>query len=139
MDEIQELFLELYEKAYKNNKKSGCTTRAQLLSLALKRLEYKPKIIRYFVKDEKDKDSNKRKKLVLLNRQRFPSHVVVQLGNKILDANLDRIIKKQEYDKELYKKTGHKIEYFLYEGVDIELCKQYVEKFNLHKFSILFK
>ena len=97
--EIEKLLKEIHE-CYKIAKKihnSCCTTRSQLLYFALKNKGYKPKLIRYFT----SKDPEKRKEFALLSGEKYTSHVVVLLDDKILDSNLDRIISKNEYEKRL--------------------------------------
>ena len=127
-------FMELREKV-----SGGCTTQAQLLYLLLKHIGYDPKVIRYFIKGEENKNANDRKQLTLLNGQKFPSHVVVLLDNYILDTTAPGIETKREYEEKITSKSKDVIICKKYDiKIDYDLCRYYVTEFNLSSFRCLF-
>ena len=93
---VDRLVEEIYKKCYKKHK-IDCTTRSQLLYVALKNIGLNPIMLRYL----NSKDQEKRVKIRLLSGEKYESHVVILLDNNILDSNLLHKMTKEEYDKKI--------------------------------------
>ncbi len=134
IETIEETYLnELYQKAYKKSDPGlGCTTRSQLLYLVLKKEGYGPKIIKYTVKGNSNKNFEDKKKLKHKSGHAFPSHVVVELDGYILDTNLPKAYLREQWEKDVISYDGEEKIICLEEGkIDYNLCKQYAEQLGL--------
>jgi len=134
---LKTLLKELY-RAYKNgNPELSCLTRSQLLFLCLEKIGLSSKIIEYTVEGNDKKNFEEKEKFYHISGHKLPSHVVVLLNGKILDANLDPDIYKP-LDMENYKNIILSYEpkeklIFVEEKskIDLELCKLYAIEHNL--------
>ena len=98
-DLVNQLMKEIY-KCYeitKQKHESCCTTRSQLLYIALKHSGFKPRMLRYLNSEEQEN----RIKIKLISGEEFESHVVILLNNKILDSNLSERIPKKDYERKI--------------------------------------
>ena len=142
MEKIESLLKELYYKAYqKSNPHLGCLTRAQLLFLRLKEDGYHPKIMKYTVEGNDKKNFEGKEKISHISGHEFPSHIVVLLEGYILDANITRVLPEEEYEKKIISYKPKEKLIFIEETskIDMELCKQCANKFNLSSFNSLFE
>jgi len=99
-DLVNHLIKEIHRcyKIAKQKHNSSCTTRSQLLYLALKNNGFEPKILRYLSSEKQEGV-----KFKLISGEMFESHVVVLLDKDILDSNLPKKVSKDRYEKELNK------------------------------------
>ncbi len=140
---IKSILDELHKNWYLKNKDGGCTARAKLLYVVLKSLGYDAKILRYYVKGG-NPEKQEYKGDLYLGGNAFPTHVVVESGGYILDANMGKIMKKIDYERKLADTSGYDIEFQHYQRYERNLtlckeCKEYIHKYNLEKTAKLLK
>jgi hypothetical protein len=136
---VKNILKELHGAYKKGDPTSNCLTRAQLLFLCLEKLGYPSKIMKLTIEGNDKKNFEDKEKFYHICGFQYPSHVVVLLNGKILDANLDPEVHEPR-DLEKYKS-----DYIVYEPkeklifveekskIDIGSCRHYAFSYNLKK------
>lgn len=138
MDDNLKIALKELHKAYKSgDPELSCLIRAQLLVLYLEKLGHSSKIIKYTIEGNDRKNSEDKEKFYHISGHNLPSHVVVLLNDKILDANLDpdihELLDRENYENTILSYEPKEKLIFVEEKskIDLESCKWYAVKHNL--------
>lgn len=134
---------ELHKKAYLKSpdRTLGCLFRSQLLYLVLRQDGYKPKIIKYCIRGNENKNFENMRKMRHVSGHEFPTHVVVLLDGIVLDANLGKPVLKKEYETSIikYEPQSDLLSMEDKSKLNLNSLKPYAKRSNLsQKFQDLF-
>ncbi|MEM5797508.1 MAG: hypothetical protein QXD72_00930 [Candidatus Aenigmatarchaeota archaeon] len=141
LNEITKYLKEMHKNIYKKGDPYlSCLIRSQLLFLLLQKKGYKPKIMKYTVEGNENKNYEDKEKITNISGYKFPLHIVILLDGFILDANIGIPMPKEEYEKKVISYEPRNKLIFVEEEskIDTELCRQYAKECELSSFKELF-